>query len=148
MIDLTTPIVPYKGTGIFELNASCDEIKAHLENLNAAYDESTLAANDTDPPWTILDIGGNFELFFAKNRLFKIILKGNFTGSLPNGINLNTTIDDAEEIDPTLEFDDWEEIYESANGYWLEDDLQTRRLRWITIFIPALERDDFFNYDW
>ena len=147
-LDLTTPIIPYKGTGIFELNADYDEIKSRLAAHDISYEESTMPATDIDPPWTIIDVGGNFELFFAKNRLFKIILKGNFAGSLPNGINLDTTIDDAEEIDPTLEFDDWEEIYESANGYWLEDDLETRKLRWITIFIPALERDDFFKYDW
>lgn len=148
MLDLTTPIISYKGTGIFNLDASYDEIKALLAAQGISYTEKILPPTELDPPWTIIIISGNFELFFAKNRLFKIILEGEFKGSLPNGINLDTTIDDAQEIDPTLEFEDWEEVYESANGYWVEDDLITRKLRWITIFIPALERDDFFEYNW
>ena len=31
MIDLTTPIIPYVGTGIFKLDASYDEVKALLD---------------------------------------------------------------------------------------------------------------------
>ena len=148
MIDLKTPIIPYEGTGIFKLDKTYNEIKSLLENLAISYNVDTLKSNETDPVWKIIEIENSVELFFAKNRLFKIILKGNFKGSLPNGINLNTTINDAQKIDSTLKFNDWEEIFESKKGYWVEDDLDTKKLNWITIFIPALERDDFFDYNW
>ena len=150
MIDLTTPIIPYVGTGIFKLDSSPDEIKFLLKKYSVPYDEEIKLNryNQKDPTWIIIEVEDVMEYFFAKNRLFKIILKNNFKGSLPNGINLDTTIDDAQKIDPTLTFDDWDEIFISADGYWVEDDLNTKKLSWITIFIPALERDDFFDYKW
>lgn len=150
MIDLTTSIIPYEGTGFFKLDSSPDEVKSLLKKYSVPYNEeiNVNKYNPKNPPWIIIEIENVMEFFFAKNRLFKIILKKNFKGSLPNGINLDTTIDDALKIDPTLTFDDWDEIFVSANGYWVEDDLDTKKLRWITIFIPALERDDFFDYKW
>ena len=148
MIDLSTPIIPYVGTGVFKLDSYYDEIKSLLSEGNISYEEKILEATDVDPPWTIIEIENVMELFFAKDRLFKIILKGKFSGNLPNGISLDTTIDDAQKIDPTLAFDDWDEIYISNEGYWVDYDDDTRKLCWITIFIPALERDDFFEYKW
>lgn len=96
MIDLTTPIIPYVGTGIFKLNASYDEVKSLLAEQNISYTEEILEATDVDPPWTVLVIckeGSNpqhsaIELCFAKNRLFKICLCEDFEGTLPNGICL------------------------------------------------------------
>lgn len=150
MIDLTTPIIPYVGTGIFKLDSSPDEIKTLLKKYDVLYNEeiNVNRYNPKDPPWIIVEIVNVMELFFAKNRLFKIVLKGNFSGNLPNGINLDTTIDDARKIDPNITFDDWDEIYISTNGYWVEYDEDTKKLCWIAIFIPALERDDFFDYKW
>lgn len=150
MIDLTTPIIPYVGTGIFKLNSSPDEVKSLLKEHDILYDEEIRVNkyNPEDPPWIIIEIENVMEFFFAKDRLFKIILKGKFSGNLPNGINLDTTIDDAQKMDPNLIFDDWDEIYISTEGYWVDYDDDTRKLCWITIFIPALERDDFFDYKW
>jgi hypothetical protein len=150
MIDLATPIIPYVGTGIFKLDSSLDGVKILLKEHDILYDEEIRGNqyNPKDPPWTIIEIENVMELFFAKDRLFKIILKGKFSGNLPNGISLDTTIDDAQKIDPTLAFDDWDEIYISNEGYWVDYDDDTRKLCWITIFIPALERDDFFEYKW
>ena len=148
MIDLTTPIIPYVGTGLFKLDASYDEIKSLLAKQNISYKEEIWEATDVDPPWIIIEIENVMEFFFAKDRLFKIILKGKFRGNLPNGINLYTAIEDAQKIDPNLAFDDWDEIYISTGGYWVDYDDDTRKLCWIAIFIPALERDDFFDYKW
>ena len=39
MIDLTTPIIPYEGTGIFKLDSSYDEVKALLKENNILYEE-------------------------------------------------------------------------------------------------------------
>lgn len=150
MIDLATQIIPYVGTGIFKLDSSLDGVKILLKEHDILYDEEIRVNqyNPKDLPWTIIEIENVMELFFAKDRLFKIILKGKFSGNLPNGISLDTTIDDAQKIDPTLAFDDWDEIYISNEGYWVDYDDDTRKLCWIAIFIPALERDDFFEYKW
>ena len=154
MIDLTTPIIPYVGTGIFKLDASYDEVKALLVKQNISYKEEISQPNDIDPPWYIIGISKAGEkddvmsITFAKNRLFRICLYEGFEGKLPNGIHIGMPLDEAQKIDPTLTFDDWDEMFISANGYWTEDDVNTKKLCWITIFIPALERDDFFEYKW
>ena len=156
MIDLTTPIIPYVGTGLFKLDASYDEIKSLLAKQDISYKEEIWEATDVDPPWTVIIIckERTFEkymaikLFFAKKRLFKICLYEGFEGKLPNGIHIGMPLSEAQRIDPTLTFDDWDEIFISANGYWTEDDANTKKLCWITIFIPALEHDDFFEYKW
>ena len=72
----------------------------------------------------------------------------NFKGALPNGINLDTAIIEAQRLDTTLRFNDWDEIFESSKSYWIEDNLDTQKLLSITIFIPAVETDDFYEYNW
>ena len=149
MLDLTTPIVPYKGTGIFELDASHDEVKSLLKAHNISYVEEVWKVNDTDPPWIIINnIGDDIELFFAKDKLFKIVLLNNFRGALPNGICIGSSIDEAQKLDPHLNFDDWDEKFISSEGYVLEHDIETRKILVISIFIPALLRDDFYDYNW
>lgn len=155
MIDLTTPIIPYEGTGIFKLDASYEEIKSRLAECNIPYKEEILEATDVDPPWYVIGISKAGEEYdalsvtFAKNRLFRICLYEDFAGNLPNGVHTNMTIDEALTIDKNLYYnDDNDELYESPDGYWLDYHRDTRKILTIIIFIPAFERDDFFDYKW
>ena len=53
------------------------------------------------------------------------------------------------EIDPDLKYDDWEEDYQSSQGYWLEDDLGSGKVLSISIFIKeALNEEVFEEYKW
>ena len=64
-------------------------------------------------------------------------------------ISLGMNIKDAKMLDDSIEYDDWEEVYTSDLGYWLEDDVESGEIISITIFIKELEDDDvFFRYDW
>ena len=155
MIDLTTPIIPYEGTGIFKLDASYDEVKTLLTEQNILYNEGISQPNDIDPPWYIIGIHkadkeyDAMSITFAKNRLFRICLYEDFDGKLPNGIHTNMTIDEALIIDKNLCYnDDNDELYESPDGYWLDYHGGTRKILTIIIFIPAFEFDDFFKYKW
>lgn len=155
MIDLTTPIMPYEGTGIFKLDASYDEIKSLLAKQNISYKEEISEATDVGPPWYVIGISKAGEEYdalsvtFAKNRLFRICLYEDFSGNLPNGIHTNMTIDEALTIDKNLYYnDDNDELYESSDSYWLDYHRDTRKILTIIIFIPAFERDDFFDYKW
>ena len=155
MIDLTTPIIPYVGTGIFKLDASYNEIKTLLQKHNVSYKEEVWEATDVDPPWTVIGIskdggdGDAMSITFAKNRLFRICLYEDFASKLSNGIHTNMTIDEALIIDKNLRYnDDNEELYESPADYWLDYNRGTKKILAILIFIPAFERDDFFDYKW
>ena len=108
-------------------------------------------------PWTVLVICKEgspkeyyaVELFFAKNRLFKICLCEDFEGTLPNGIHTGMNFNVALKIDPKLQQDeDWDEIYISPDGYTVKYSNRNLDVIIITIFIPAFERDDFFEYNW
>ncbi len=155
MIDLTTPIIPYVGTGIFKLNSSYDEVKNFLQENNISYKEEVSQPNEIDPPWYVIGISKKGEEYdalnvtFAKNRLFRICLYEDFDGKLPNGIHTNMTIDEALKIDKNLRYnDDNDELYESPDGYWLDYHGDTRKILTILIFIQAFEHDDFFEYNW
>ena len=144
MIDLMAPIVPNKGAGIFNLDASYDEIKALIRAKNIPHVEETASPTDMNPPWTIIALradGARFEsieLFFVEGRLFQICLSEDFKGALPNGIRLGMNIDAARAIDERLRpRDDAEEIYESAEGYRLETFGRRREIVEIMIFSDA-----------
>lgn len=110
MIDLTTPIIPYVGTGIFKLNSSYDEVKSLLAEQNISYTEEISQPNDIDPPWTVIGISKAGEEFdamsitFAKNRLFRICPYEGFEGKLPNGIHIGMPLDEALTIDKNLRY--------------------------------------------
>lgn len=154
MIEFTTPILPYKGTGIFKLNAPYNEIKTLVTSSKVRYSETVFQPNKIHPEWYLIDIYNNskdfaINLAFAKNRLFRITLGEDFKGALPNGIRTGMTIEEALSIDKKLWYnDDNDELYESPEGYWLDYYCANRKIFEITIFIPALERDDFFDYNW
>ncbi|MBR5914097.1 MAG: hypothetical protein IKZ58_07040 [Selenomonadaceae bacterium] len=157
MIDLTTPIIPYKGTGIFQLNANYDEVKNLLKVNSISYKEEIWNKTDPDHLWNVIVITKEgspeqysaIELFFAQKRLFKICLCEDFEGTLPNGIHTGMSIKEAWKIDKKLQQDeDWDEVYISPNGYFIEYSNKNLSIIIITIFITALERDDFFEYNW
>lgn len=156
MINLTTPIIPYQGTGIFKLDSTYDEVKELLKKYDVPYEEEITTATD-DPSWTTIVITKEgspkqysaIELVFAKNRLFKICLCENFEGTLPNGIHTGMTIQEAKKIDKNLKQDeDWDEVYQSPDGYLVEYSNRNLEVIIISVFIPAFERDDFFEYKW
>ena len=106
------------------------------------------SSSETVPnPWKVLVVEGFISLFFAKNnKLFKIIALENYEGCLPNGICTGMSIDDAKKLDPALSYNEWNEDYESASGYWLEDDVETKTVLSISIFIKEALEDDTFDY--
>ena len=156
MIDLTTPIIPYIGTGIFLLNENYSLVTKKLIEKKIKYREKILPPDEENSlEWKVIDVpkrGYKYEvaqLFFAKDKLFKIILWEDFQGNLPNGIHTRMQLLDAEKIDPKLERDEeWDELFKSPGGYWLEYSNGTGEIISITIFIPAVESDDFYDYNW
>ena len=155
MLDLTTPLIPYKGTGIFELNANYDDVIAQLQAADIGYTKEVWKDNDVDPPWTVITISksdSQFEavkLFFAKDRLWKICLCYDFEGTLPNGIHTGMNFEEALKIDKNLRQDeDWDEVYISPDGYFIEYGNRTLEIIMISVFIPAAESDEFYEYNW
>ena len=154
MIDLTTPIIPYKGTGIFNLNSTYDTVKNLLKEYKIKHREKILNENLEEPAWTVIDVYASgypyevLQLFFVKGILFKICVWENFEGKLPNGIHTGMNLLEAKKIDPQLKRDDEiDEIFLSSEGYWIEYSNGTLNIINISIFISEFESEDFFDYN-
>lgn len=146
---LTERIVPYKGTESIALYQSIGVIKEILTEAGVRFrQEVWSSSHETIPnPWTLLIVDNVMSLFFAKNgKLFKIVLWKDYQGSLPNGIHTRMPLVEAQQIDPDLTFDDWNEDFESPLGYWLEDDIDTGEIDSISIFIKEVLDEDSFDY--
>lgn len=154
MIDITTPIIPYKGTGIFNLYDNYSNIKNKLKSLKIRHNEQIQQFNEKF--WKTIDIFKNntakyetMTLYFANDKLFKICLCEDFEGTLPNGIYIGMNFLEAKKIDPKLKRDeDWDEIFESPEGYLLEYSNGTLKIIFISIFIPEFITDAFEDYNW
>ncbi len=144
-------IKPFVGVDNYKLLSNEQEIIDNLKAENISF-EIEIWSNDectVQEPWTIIKADNSMSFFFAKNKLFKIFMQNDFDGFLSNGISIGTKIEDALQIDKTLHFDNWNEDWCSDNGYWLEDDINTKSVISITIFIRELLDDDLFDkYQW
>lgn len=150
MINTHADIVPYKGAGNIKLYSSYSDIKNILSYSNLTWQKDIWdeASDDLSMPWTIIIIQDYMKLFFSRDKLFKIVLLQKYTGTLPNDISTGISLDKAIQLDNTLHFDDWEEIYISSQGYWLEDNLTDNTVDSISIAIKELDTPDFENGNW
>ena len=149
MIDINAPIVPFEGTERIKLYQSLDETKSFLSAEGIVYREEYWSAeSETVPnPWNVIVIDGIASLFFARNKkLFKIVFWENYQGALPNGVHTGMSMDDALNCDCSLRYDDWNEVYISDAGYWIEDNLETKQVMSISVFIKELLDDNSFDY--
>ena len=148
MMLFSESIFPYKGLTSLHLYQDLNETKVFLTDSGIPFREEVWAAeSETTPnPWNVIVIENVMSLFFARNgKLFKIVLWESFDGSLPNGIGTGMDIEMAKKLDPQLIFDEWNEDYESPDGYWLEDDAESGRVISISIFIKELLDEDTFD---
>ena len=142
-MDIYAPIIPYKECGGNKLYASLNEVISTLELAN-------IKQNDINDNIIRVDVSDSMMLFFSKRngKLFKICTQEGYKGALPNGITVGMSKQDFCAIDNTLEYDDFEEVWESKLGYFIETDCDTDSAKWISIFIKEFLQDDFENYNW
>ena len=148
---LNSKIEPYVGVGDIKLYMTVEEVKAIIKHSKLRFSMEVWNNKGCTPddPWTIIRVENSLHMFFVRNRLFKIYMEKDFSGKLDNGICINMPMEKVLEIDPTLEFDDWEEDYQSKNGYWIENNLDDKTVLTISIFIPEILDDDVFDsYEW
>lgn len=142
-------IYPYKGISSISLYMNIDEVKDILDQDSVLFRiELWESSSETIPnPWQVIVIDEKMSLFFAKNnKLFKIVFWSEYSGKLLNGLCTGMNINDAQKIDSTLVFDDWNEDYESQNGYWIEDDVETKKIMSISIFIKEMLDENSFDF--
>lgn len=143
MIDIDAPIIPFKGMGGIKLYSTLDDLNDILSGNNVT---STILHNE----WIKYDINNSLELFFhIKNKkLFKITTLDGYRGKLFDKIVVGMKEKEFVEIEPTFIYDDFEEVFESDKGVFIETDAIEHTARWISVFIKELDTEDFDNAEW
>ncbi len=144
-------LIPYKGIGKYQLYQTIEDTISMLQEDGESFVEELWSNEElSNPvPWTIIRTASGMNMFFAKNKMFKIYVNGIFSGALPNGIRIGMKMSDVAKTDSNIKYDDWEEDWQSPDGYWLEDDPSNGTVLTITIFIRELLNDELFEqYNW
>ncbi|MBR2685143.1 MAG: hypothetical protein IKE59_03740 [Erysipelotrichaceae bacterium] len=144
-------LIPYKGIGKYQLYQSIEDTISKLKEDEDSFVKELWSNEDlTNPvPWTIIRTNSGMNMFFAKNRMFKVYVDGAFSGELPNGIRIGMKMSDVMKIDSNIKYDDWEEDWQSPDGYWLENDPSNDTVLTITIYIRELLNEEMFEqYNW
>ena len=62
--------------------------------------------------------------------------------------NYTTTEKELLEVEPSFVYDDFEEVWESEKGIFIEMDAETNTVRWISVYIRELDDENFENANW
>ena len=142
-LDIYAPIIPFEGFGEIKLYSTRDELKDLLEMEGVT---SKILFDD----WIQYDIQNDIELLFhlKNNKLFRITTLDNYKGKLFEKIGVGTTEEEMLEIEPSFVYDDFEEVWESDKGVFIEMDAETDVVRWISIYILELDSEEFEECKW
>lgn len=146
-VDLFAPIIPFEGIGNIKLYSTLEDLEPLLSATNAK-------ANYIYDNVVRYDISNDLLLFFhtENNKLFKITTEKNYKGKLFNQIEIGMSEDELVKIDSSFQYDDFEEVWISPKGVFIEAEIKepyaTAVIRWISVFIPELETEDFWKGEW
>lgn len=143
LLDISAPIVPFEGLGGIKLYSTRDELKELLEKEDT---KSEVIHND----WIRYDIQNSVELFFhlKNDKLFRITTLDNYKGKLFGRIGVGTTEDKLLEAEPSFIYDDFEEVWESEKGIFIETDAESNIVKWISVYIKELNNENFEDANW
>lgn len=144
MIDKTAPIVPWEGLGGIKLRTHVKELyniitgdpRYDLEGIGACMFQYT--------------INGCMSLWFNvfNGKLLKIIAFDGYEGKLWDKIYVGMPMEEALQIDSSFEYDEFEEVYVSPKGIYIETDPETEKIITISVFIKGVDDPDFDKGDW
>ena len=143
LLDITAPIIPFKGFGEIKLYSTRDE----LSDLLSLNNVEAIVINEN---WILYDIQNSVELFFhlGNDILFRITTLDNYKGKLFEKISVGTTEEEMLKIEPSFVYDDFEEVWESDKGVFIEMDAETNKVRWISVYISELDLENFEDCKW
>lgn len=136
MIDKYAPIIPYVGIGGLRLDLTKKEAE---EMIGSPLKDGE---DFFDGRWSRYTVEDLLHLFFDNrtDRLFKITTLPGYRGKLFEKIGTDTDEADLLRLEPTLEYDDFEEVYVSKEkGVFIETDLPAEKAAWISVFVRDIE---------
>jgi hypothetical protein len=144
-------IKPFEGIGDIKIGETYENIVSILKLHKIIYSMGINLNKGSEPQieWKTIYIKNYMNLVFAADILWRIDFIGDFKGKLKNGIEIGIDLSRALELDNTLEFDDWDEVFCSKEGYWLIDFVDTGKVVSFSIGIKEISsEDEFYSYEW
>lgn len=141
MIDKFAPIIPYKEMGGIRLYSTIDELSGILNGC-----EKT----DLNQTMVRYDIENIMLLFFHKGngKLFKMTTMEGYCGKLFDAITVETTEKELTETESSFRYNEFEEVWESDKGAFIETDPETHKAVWISVYIAEADSDYFEKAEW
>ena len=142
-IDINAPIIPFEGLGGIKLYSAKETLK---EILSTSKVSSKKLFEDT----IRYDIKNQIFLFFnmVNDKLYKITATGEYKGKVFGKIGIGMTETELLEAEPSFVYDDFEEVWISNKGIFIEMDPETNTVMWISVYIPELGMKDFDKGEW
>ena len=143
-IDLNAPIIPCEGLGGIKLSSTRDSLNDILSLTNVR--KKILWEGDG----VAYEIQNKISLqFLASNKkLFKIVALPEYKGKVFGKIGIGMTEEELLKAEPSFVYDDFEEVWASNKGIFIEMDPETNTVMWISVYIPELETEDFKKGEW
>ncbi|TQR39809.1 hypothetical protein C7Y47_01925 [Lysinibacillus sphaericus] len=143
MIDLEAPIVPWIGMGNIKLYSHINDLYSLIEQQCK---QPTLLGNFL----IRYEIDNSIDLWFnlLNDKIFKITTLENYKGTLFNKIRVGMHIDEVLKLEPSFIYDEFEEVYCSSKGVYIETDPVNNTVLWISVFIKEIDDPDFIRGEW
>lgn len=143
MIDLGASILPWRGMGQIELYR-------HISEFYPLLDRPDVKEKMLGKFLIRYEINNSVDLWFnvVNGKLFKLTALSNYTGMLFEKIKIGMHIDDVLRLEPSFVYDDFEEVYCSEKGVYIETDPIDNTVLWISVFVKEVDNRDFERGDW
>ncbi|WP_088839311.1 hypothetical protein [Listeria sp. ILCC792] len=143
MIDVNAPIIPYESMGGVKLYSTIKDVKEIITGKNV----ETKVFHNT---WIVYSIDDSLELFFdlLTGKLFKIVTLGGYKGTLFGKIKVGMKSEEFLKIESSFVYDDFEEIYETKKGVYIETEVVNDTAKWISIFVKEIDSESFRLGEW
>ena len=143
MIDLNAPIIPWIGLGNIKLYST-------IESLRDVLELESVKRFEYYKDLVRYEIQGEVYLFFnmRNGKLFKITALENYRGALFEKIKMGMNLKDVLEIEPSFRYDDFEEVYCSDKGIYIETDAENNTVCWLSVYVKELDQEDFEDANW
>lgn len=143
MIDINSPIIPWVGLGGVKLYSHISQFYDLIDKMDG---KSSLLVKF----FVRYEIKDSVDLWFnlMNGKLFKITASKGYKGLLFDKIHVGMHIDEVLRIEPSFEYDDFEEVYVSPKGVFIETDPVELTVLWISVYVKELDNDDFERGNW
>ncbi|SFF40180.1 hypothetical protein SAMN04487969_13411 [Paenibacillus algorifonticola] len=143
MINLNAPILPWVGIGGLSLHS-------HISNYYPLLVNEDVQAKLLGKFLIRYEINESVDLWFnlMNGKLFKITALNKYRGMLFGKIRIGMHINEVLSIEPSFEYDDFEEVYCSSKGIYIETNPVNETVMWISVFVRESENQDFEDGNW